>query len=532
MKIVQFQSVGGASGDMLLAALLDLGVEPAWLRRQLATLPLEPFRLVARPFGSHGLHGTQVAVVEQGGHAKAEGRRQKAEGARHRHARSFKDIRRLIERSRLPAAVRAQSVRVFRRLAEVEAGIHQVAVEAVHFHEIGAVDSIVDIVGACLALHRLDVAQVVVDPLPVGSGTVACAHGVYPVPAPATEALLRGFPVLSGDEPYELVTPTGAALLMEWRTLDQWPAGSRLVKAGHGFGPRQLVRRPNLLRAVLLETADAGAAAADEGLLLECNLDDTTPELIGLLTQRLLAAGALDVWTTAIQMKKQRPGVLLSVLCRGTQRIAMLDLIFRESTTFGVREIAIRRTVLARRLEERATPYGPIRIKVGIWQGAEVTRAPEMDDCAARAAERKVPVRVVYEAACRAATDDQAKPGNIRCAVLPGSGKRKTGGGFKRNDPGPPTGQKNRFADEDGQAEYCHGSTRIYTDDEDGRNGERRSFIHRLRRFRQLPEGRVCYAAKSAKAACATKNEALGLRRCSRAAAGSGRCADGRRADG
>ena len=438
MKILQFQGVGGASGDMLLAALLDLGVEPAWLRQQLAALQLEPFRLVVRPFGSHGLHGTQVAVVEgsrpktEDRKLKTEGSRRKAEGARHRHDRSFQDIRRLIERSRLPAAVRAQSVRVFRRLAEVEAGIHHVAVEAVHFHEIGAVDSIVDIVGACLALHRLGVEQVVVDPLPVGSGTVSCAHGVYPVPAPATVALLRGFPVLSGDEPYELVTPTGAALLMEWRTLEQWPAGSRLVKAGHGFGHRPLVRRPNLLRALLLETAGAGDAATEEGLLLECNLDDTTPELIGLLTQRLLAAGTLDVWTTAIQMKKQRPGVLLSVLCRGPQRAAVLDLIFRESTTFGVRELPIRRTVLARRLEARATPYGTVRIKIGIWQGAEVTRAPEMDDCVARAVERQIPVRAVYEAACRAATGGQAKPDKIRYSVLPGSGRRKTGGVAER----------------------------------------------------------------------------------------------------
>ncbi|MCX6997524.1 MAG: nickel pincer cofactor biosynthesis protein LarC [Kiritimatiellaeota bacterium] len=445
MKVLQFQSVGGASGDMILAALLDLGVEPAWLRKQLAVLPLEPFRLIARSFGSHGLHGTQVEVAT-GGHIKAEGRRLKAEGggseaenrrlqaegARHHHGRSFQDIRRLIEGSRLPEPVRAQSVRVFRRLAEVEAGIHHVAVKAVHFHEIGAVDSIVDIVGACLALHRMGVEQVVVNSLPTGAGVVTCAHGVYPVPAPATVELLRGFPLQPCDEPHEMVTPTGAALLMEWKSLARLPAGSRIMQAGHGFGHRQLDRRPNLLRALLLETAEAGDAATEEGLLLECNLDDTSPELIGLLTQRLLAAGALDVWTTAIQMKKQRPGVLLSTLCRVAQRAELLDLIFRESTTFGVRETPVRRTVLARRVEERATPYGPVRIKVGIWQGAEVTCAPEIDDCAARAAEHKVAVRAVYEAACRAATFGQAKPGKNRNSVSSGRGKRKTSGGAER----------------------------------------------------------------------------------------------------
>ena len=402
MRILQFQSVGGASGDMLLAALVDLGVEPAWLRKQLAALPLDSFRLAVRSFGSHGLQGTQVAVLEGGGQ-KAEGRSPKAGVPKHGHGRSFKDIRRLIEGSPLPKAVRTQSVRVFRRLAGAEAKIHAVAVNDVHFHEIGAVDSIVDIVGACLARHRLGVEQVVVDPLPTGAGVVTCAHGVYPVPAPATVELLRGFPLLPCDEPYELVTPTGAALLMEWKSLKHPPAGSCIVQAGHGFGHRQLDGRPNLLRAVLLDTAEDGDAAGDEGLLLECNLDDTTPELIGLLTQRLLAAGALDVWTTAIQMKKQRPGVLLSALCRTAQRPALLDLIFHESTTFGVREIPVRRTVLTRRLEERATPYGPVRIKVGTWQGAEVTWAPEMDDCAARAMENKVAVRAVYEAACHAA---------------------------------------------------------------------------------------------------------------------------------
>jgi len=429
VKTIQFQAVGGASGDMILAALLDLGVEPAWLRRQLAALPLEPFRLAVRPFGSHGLHGTQVTVVE--GRLKAEGRRPKTADRHPHHGRSFKDIRRLIARSPLPAAVRAQSVRVFQRLAAAEAQIHRVAVDDVHFHEIGAVDSIVDIVGACLARHRLGVTQVVVDPLPLGGGTVACAHGVYPVPAPATVELLRDFPVLPGGEPCELVTPTGAALLMEWRTRAQCPADSRLVQAGHGFGHRELRQRPNLLRALLLETADAAAAAAaDEALLLECNLDDTTPELIGALMPQLLAAGALDVWTTAIQMKKQRPGVLLSVLCRGAQRAALLDLIFRGCTTFGVRELAVRRTVLARRTEVRPTPYGPVRIKFGAWQGADITAAPEMDDCIARAAAHQVAVRAVYAAAGRAAAGGQAGPVEEPAAPV------SSGRGAERRRPG------------------------------------------------------------------------------------------------
>jgi len=266
------------------------------------------------------------------------------------------------------------------------------------------VDSIVDIVGACLARHELGIEQVVVDPLPLGSGTVHCAHGVYPVPAPATLELLRGFPVAPSDEAGELVTPTGAALLMAWRTLDRVPAGCRLVQAGHGFGHRTLQHRPNLLRAVLFETgACADAPQTDEGLLLECNLDDTTAELIGALTVQLMAAGALDVFTSAIQMKKQRPGTLLSVLCHAAEKPALLDLIFRGSTTFGVREHAVQRTILARRFEQVTTPFGAVSVKIGAWRGVDVTRAPEMDECVALAQQHGVTARAVYEAASHAA---------------------------------------------------------------------------------------------------------------------------------
>lgn len=413
MKILQFQGVGGASGDMILAALVDLGVDAKKIHRQLAGLHLEPFKILTRTFGSHGLHGTQIDVqlsAISGQRSALSG--QPSAGKKHathhhHHGRSFRDIRHLIAHSQLPEAVREQSIAVFHRLAEAEARMHAVAVDDVHFHEIGAVDSIVDIVGACQALYDLGVEQVMVDPLPVGSGTVHCAHGVYPVPAPATVELLRGFPIAPSDETGELVTPTGAALLMAWRSLERVPAGSRVLQVGHGFGHRKLEHRPNLLRAILLETVEA-APATDECLLLECNLDDTTPELIGALTGRLLAAGALDVFTTAIQMKKQRPGVLLSVLCRVAEKSAVLDLIFRESTTFGVREQIVQRTILERRFEKAATPFGTVRIKVGTWQGKDVTRAPEMDDCVALAAKHGVPVRAVYEAASRA-----QKPGRL-----------------------------------------------------------------------------------------------------------------------
>jgi uncharacterized protein (TIGR00299 family) protein len=396
MKLLHFQGIGGASGDMILAALADLGVDAKKIQRQLASLQLEPFKILTRTFGSHGLHGTQLDVKLSSRHSSHD-----PHHSHHHHGRSFRDIRRLIERSKLPEAVRAESLAVFRRLAEAEAQMHAVPVDDVHFHEIGAVDSIVDIVGACLAKAELGVGQVVVDPLPLGSGTVHCAHGVYPVPAPATLELLRGFPVAPSDETGELVTPTGAALLMAWRNLERVPAGGRIIGAGHGFGHRELKHRPNLLRAVLIEVGATVTPETDECRVLECNLDDTTPELIGALTAQLMAAGALDVFTTAIQMKKQRPGVLLSVLCHEPEKPVLLDLIFRGSTTFGVREHTVQRTILARRFEKVRTPFGVLNVKVGTWRGMDVTAAPEMDECVALAAQHGVTARAVYEAACR-----------------------------------------------------------------------------------------------------------------------------------
>ncbi|MBN1269519.1 MAG: nickel pincer cofactor biosynthesis protein LarC [Kiritimatiellae bacterium] len=393
MKILQFDSVGGASGDMILGALFDLGADKAGAEQALASLALEPFRIEAAPFGSHGLHGTRVTV-------RLLGEKRHTDEHGHEHGRRFSEIRELISRSALPETVKGNCISVFTRIAEAEAAIHAVPVDEVHFHEVGALDSIIDIVGSCLALEELGVEAVAVGPLPLGRGTVTCRHGVYPVPAPATVRLLEGFPVVQTEEPHELVTPTGAALLTTWRTLDAPPAGSRIVRAGYGFGHHTLGGRPNVLRAVLLEKGTAEEASC---LVLESNIDDTVPELLGALMGRLLEAGALDAFTTAVQMKKQRPGTLLTVLCRPEQREALLDLIFRESTTFGVREYVTQRTMLERRFAEVQTPYGAVRVKIGTWRGQDVTVAPEMDDCIKRAKEKDVPVRQVYEAAAKAA---------------------------------------------------------------------------------------------------------------------------------
>jgi uncharacterized protein (TIGR00299 family) protein len=387
MRTLRFDSVGGASGDMILAALIDCGVSPHTLNDALAGLPFETCRIDAEPVHAGGLNGTRVTVtVPDNPHP-------------HRH---LADVRRIIEAGALPPTVAANALAIFRRLAQAEARVHGTTPEQIHFHEVGAHDAIVDIVGACLARQLLDVQAVLVGPLPCGRGTVRTAHGMLPVPVPATLELLGDHPAVATEEDAELVTPTGAAILMTWQ---QAPPGgaARTVAHGHGFGHRTLRGRPNLLRATVLERGEADAAPRD-CLVLECNLDDTLPEWIGALTGKLLETGALDVFTSPVQMKKQRPGTLLTVLCRPEDRDRLLDLLFTETTTFGVREHVTRRCCLERRTETVQTHYGPVRVKIGTWKGRDVTTSPEHDDCARAATRHNVAVREVYAAAMAAAT--------------------------------------------------------------------------------------------------------------------------------
>jgi uncharacterized protein (TIGR00299 family) protein len=396
VKILAFDSIGGAAGDMILASLLDLGIDVNELEQDLRSLGAGEFRIRAERGISAHLAALRVHVETR--ERELHGRlHEEAHAGDHAPHRGLREIEALIEASGLPPPVRAQSIRVFRRIAEVEARMHQIPVEQIHFHEIGAVDSIVDIVGSCLALYRVGVDAVAVGPLPQGRGSIACAHGVFPNPAPATLELLRGMQIEPTDLPFELVTPTGAALLAEWRSIDRAPAGATILRVGYGMGQRDLGARPNVLRATLLETGSA--VNADDCLVMETNLDDVTPELVGVLSQRLLEAGALDVFTLPAHMKKQRPGILLTVLCRSENRERLLDLIFRESTTFGVREYSVRRTTLSRRSVAVKTQYGMVSVKIGEWKGEPLIRAPEIEDCIRLAREHNVSVRAVYEAA-------------------------------------------------------------------------------------------------------------------------------------
>ena len=389
MKALRFDSVGGASGDMILGALCDLGVQPAWLQTRLDALIPGEVMVTADKDEDRGIRGTRVTV--------------KVLKAPHGHAhRTLRDIAHIVESGGLSGPVRELAMSVFTRLAEAEAKVHGVTAQEVHFHEVGAADAVADIVGAALAVDHLGISAVRIGPLPVGTGTTEAAHGVLPEPVPAVAELLKGYSVVATKEPFELVTPTGAAMLTGLVAKlgglgDTVPAV--VEQTGYGLGHRKLVGRANALRAMLLDVQDGSPETPSRCLKLECNLDDLSPELIGSLFPGLLDAGALDVFTVGIQMKKQRPGVLLTVLCRFEDRERMLDTLFKGSTTFGVRETAVERTVLDRRMETVSTAYGPIRVKCGLWQGDVVTRAPEYEDCVEAAKRHGVAVRRVYESA-------------------------------------------------------------------------------------------------------------------------------------
>jgi uncharacterized protein (TIGR00299 family) protein len=397
---------------MILGALLGLGVDQDTLTALLRTLPIEGFKLevseVTR-FGQGGLH-VNVVVADE-----------------HHPHRGVRDIRDLIAQGELGERTRALALATFQKLAEAEASVHGTTPEAVHFHEVGAMDAIVDIVGCCACLELLDIDAVHCSALPLGTGTVEAAHGVLPLPVPATAVLLKDSAVTPTTLPFELVTPTGAALLTTWQ--EMLPSGvgegGTIRVVATGFGTRELPDRPNALRAMLLESDVKNSAETAEAAcrVLECNVDDMSPELVGSLYERLRSAGALDVFTTPVQMKKQRPGVLLTVLCSEDQREALLEIIFTESTTFGVREYPVSRSTLERELVPVETPYGTVHVKVGRWKGRVVTRAPEYEDCAAAAKAHGAPVKVVYEVAMKSL--ERVEVGSRKSEV----GDQRSGGG-------------------------------------------------------------------------------------------------------
>jgi uncharacterized protein (TIGR00299 family) protein len=417
MKTLYLDIFSGISGDMLIGALIDLGVDARALERELARLGVGGYHLHVGRGSKSGIQGTKVNVHLAGGHVHPH---DPAHEHRHHHGdhRNFAEIKRLIAKSRLSSWVKGKAVAVFERIAEAEGKIHGLPPEKVHFHEVGAVDSIVDIVGACIALEMLGKPRVLAAPVVEGVGWVDCAHGRFPVPTPATLAILgaRGIGVTQCDEPHELVTPTGAALLSEFAVSFGPMQGLIAEKIGFGLGTRDNKTRPNVLRAVLgtmskVESSKSKARVTgpsnldwetDTIAVLETNLDDINAEILGHFVEKTLAAGALDVFHTAIQMKKSRPGVLLTVVCAETDADKFSELILRETSAFGVRRVVAERRKLRREFVTVKTPFGEVTLKIGRLCGERVQTAPEFESCKKLAERAKVPLKRVYEAAVKA----------------------------------------------------------------------------------------------------------------------------------
>ncbi len=427
MKFIRFDSVGGASGDMILGTLIGLGVKPDYIEQELSSVIPGEFHLRTRLLMSHGVEALQVTVDVSddgsGHHSLQSHDHEEGHAASHVHThshhhehtssssghahRSFADIRKLIDASALSNEIKRDAVALFQALAEAEGAVHKKSPEEVCFHEVGAVDSIVDIIGAVIGMHFLGIEAILIGPIPVGSGTVRCAHGVYPVPAPAVAELLEMFriPISLDGREGEMLTPTGAVLLGWWRKVPESKIRSaRLCKSASALGQREFSDRPNLLRASLLETADEVTDGAEnetrEQLVqFDANLDDVSGEVLAHTANLLFRAGALDVWFTPVQMKKGRPGVVLSVLLAPNRREEFLDLIFTQTGTFGVRETELNRYALGRRFTPVKTSGGPVNIKSGFWQGKEVHFAPEFNDCITAAEKADQPVRRIYREA-------------------------------------------------------------------------------------------------------------------------------------
>jgi len=418
MKTLYLDIFSGIAGDMLIGALIDLGVDEDKLERELAKLKLDDFHLHIARRQKSGIEGVKFDVHLADEH---EHHHDHDHGHHHEHHhhhddnRNFSEIKNLISRSKLSAWVKQKSTAVFRRIAEAEGKIHGLPPEEVHFHEVGAVDSIVDIVGACIALELLGKPRVLAAPVVEGTGWIDCAHGRFPVPAPATLAILgtRGIGVTQCDEPHELITPTGAALLAEFAESFGPMENLTAEKIGFGLGTRENKSRPNVLRAVLgiqskIQSSKSKVLASldwetDRIAVLETNLDDINSEILGAFVETALAAGALDVFHTPIQMKKNRPGVLLTVLCAETAADKFSEMILRETTAFGVRRTIAERRKLRREFAEVKTPFGKVTVKIGRLGGKVIQAAPEFESCRKLAERNKIPLKQIYDAAIKSA---------------------------------------------------------------------------------------------------------------------------------
>lgn len=380
MKILYYDCFSGISGDMNLGAMIDAGVDADYLVNELEKLDLKGWALKVEKDQRHGITGTKVTVKK----------------TRHEHAhRHLSDIEKIIDRSNLSRENIDLSKKIFMKIAVAEAKVHDISVEKVHFHEVGAVDSIIDIVGAAICFNALKIEAVYVSTVELGSGFVKCDHGTLPVPAPATAEIMRDIPVKKGGVEFEATTPTGAAIISALGTYFGKEPSMKIEKTAYGVGQKDPAQVPNLLRVFIGETEDV-AEKGHEALLLECNIDDMNPEFYEYVSDKLFEAGASDVYFTNIIMKRGRPGIILSAICEKGKSEKIKSIIFRESTTLGIREFPFSKDTLIRKFEKAETKYGTVTIKRSFYKGDEVSGKPEYSECRELAIKTGIPLKELY----------------------------------------------------------------------------------------------------------------------------------------
>ncbi len=379
MKTAYFDCSSGISGDMILGALVDLGVDLDEIRDGLKKLDLKGYEIRSRVVWRGMISGKKVDVLVK----------HKA----HHHYRNFLDIKRLIEGSRLPEAVKSKSVAIFHKIAKAEARVHRTKVDKIHFHEVGAVDSIVDIVGGVLGIELLHVDVICSSPVNTGQGTVTCEHGILPVPAPATLELLQGIPCYSSGIEKELATPTGVAMIGSFAERFAPMPKMKVLRAGYGAGGHAIKELPNLLRIILGEGDDDNASMC----VVETNIDDMNPEFYEHVMSSLFSAGAVDVFLAPVQMKKNRPATKLTAIVPHDKKDLVVKVLLMETSTFGVRFYEVGRVVLDREFQHIKTPYGEVSVKIGKLEGKVVRVAPEYDECKKIAGKKGLPIKRVYE---------------------------------------------------------------------------------------------------------------------------------------
>lgn len=382
-RVIYFDCFSGISGDMILGSLVDLGVDVKLIRKELKKINLKGYKLTSHQVKRNGIMGTKVYVVIDPSIQKRN------------QARSFTDIKKLIVKSSLSENVKTDSIEIFRRIGTVEAKIHGTSLDKIHFHEIGAIDSIVDIVGGAICMSLLNIDIVFSSALNTGEGLINCEHGTIPIPAPATLKLLEGIPCYSSGTKNELTTPTGAAFIGYYGSKFGSLPKMNIMKSGYGAGSHEIKEIPNLLRVVLGEVLIPSKIITMK--VIETNIDDMNPEFYDHIMSQLLIAGAADVFLTAVHMKKNRPGTLLTTVVSNDKFHSIVQIILEETSTFGIRHYDVVRTELKRENKLIKTPFGKVRIKIGTFAGSRLTVSPEYEDCKKLALKKGIPVKRVYE---------------------------------------------------------------------------------------------------------------------------------------